>query len=104
MRGYHAYQLRTSGTHSLVIILPLEREPNNSEDRFAVAIKRRSDVVGHLPFNVVPVVSAFLRRGINKGLVEVTGVKANRGGGYVLYISLLWIDRQTEEARRRSSE
>ena len=73
-----------------MIILPLEREPNNSEDRFAVAIKRRSDVVGHLPFNVVPVVSAFLRRGINKGMVEVTGVKVNRGGGYGLEVPCIY--------------
>ena len=108
VRGYHAYQ--DIWDPFIGEVLPLEREPNNSEDRFAVAIKR-SDVVGHLPFNLTPVVSAFLRRGINKGLVEVTGVKVNcarrRRVGSALYISLLWIEilhRQTEEARRRSSE
>ena len=39
---------------------------------------------------MVPVVSAFLRRGINKGLVEVTGVKANRGGGYGLEVPCIY--------------
>ena len=62
---------------------------------------------------MVPVVSAFLQRGINKGLVEVTGVKANRGAAAdtgtgwkcLVYItSMIWIDRQTEEACRPSSE
>ena len=65
VRGYHAYQDILDPF--IGEVLPLEREPNNSEDRFAVAIKRRSDVVVHLPFNLAPVVSAFLRRGINKG-------------------------------------
>ena len=89
-------------------VLPLEREPNNPEDKFAVAIIRRSCVVGHLPFNLVPVVSAFLRRGVNKGVVEVTGTKVNCGAGYGLEIpytyhfhglKLYW---QTEGACRGS--
>ena len=49
----------------------------NSEDRFAVAIKQTGSVVGHVPFNLAPLVSAFLRRDVNKGLVEVTGPKIN---------------------------
>ena len=88
VRGYHAYQ--DIWDPFIGEVLPLEREPNNSGDRFAVAIKRRNDVVGHLPFNLAPVVSAFLRRGINKGLVEVTGVKVNRGGGYGLEVPCIY--------------
>ena len=56
VRGYHTYQ--DIWDPFIGEVLPLEREPNNSEDRFTVAIKRRSDVVGHLPFNLAPVYSA----------------------------------------------
>ena len=51
-----------------------------------VAILRRGSVVGHLPFNLAPVVSAFLRRDVNKGLVEVKGARVNCGAGYRLEI------------------
>ena len=84
VRGYHVYQ--DIWSPRIGEVLPLEREPDNSEDKFAVAIVRRSRVVGHLPFNLAPVASAFLRRGVNKGLVEVTGTKVNRGAGYGLEI------------------
>ena len=47
---------------------------------------RRGSVVGHLPFSLAPVVSAFLRRDVSKGLTEVTGTKVNRGAGYGLEI------------------
>ena len=84
--------------------MPLEREPNNSEDRFAITIKRTGSVVGHIPFNLAPLVSAFLRREVSKGLVEVTGKKINCGGGYGLeipctyhfYGAKLLIDKLTE--------
>ena len=67
-------------------MLPLQREPDNPEDNFAVAVIRRGNVVGHLPFNLAQVVSAFLRRDVNKGLVEVTGTMVNRGAGHGLEI------------------
>jgi len=67
-------------------ILPLERDPTNPEDRCAVAIKKDSRTVGHVPFNLAPVVSAFLRRPTNKGFAEVTGDRVNRGAGYGLEI------------------
>ena len=70
MRCYHAY--KDIWNPRIGEVLPLEREPNNSEDRFAVAIKRTGSVVGHVRFNIAPLVSAFLRRDVNKGLVEVT--------------------------------
>ena len=51
-------------------------------------IKKSSGTVGHVPFNLAPVtvVSAFLKRSSNKGLVEVTGSRVNRGAGYGLEI------------------
>ena len=60
VRGYHAH--KDVWNPRIGEVLPLEREPNNSEDRFAVAIKRTGSVVGHLPFNLAPLASAFLRR------------------------------------------
>ena len=56
-------------------VLPLEREPDNLDDVHAVAIKRAGRIVGHVPFNLAPTVSAFLRRSRNKCLVEVRGSK-----------------------------
>ena len=46
VRGYHVYQ--DIWNPRIGEALPLEREPDNSEDKFAVAIVRRSRVVGHL--------------------------------------------------------
>lgn len=84
IRGYHAYQDVWSPFTGEV--LPFEREPDNPEDVHAVAIKRAGRIVGHVPFNLAPTVSAFLRRSRNKCLVEVRGSKVNRGGGYGLEI------------------
>ena len=49
-------------------------------------IKRSGETVGHVPFNLAPIISAFLKRSCNKGLVEVTGNRVNRGAGYGLEI------------------
>ena len=84
IRGYHAYQ--TIWDPSLGDILRLEREPTNCKDRFAVAVMNGSVVVGHLPYNIAPTVSHFLKRSVNKGMVEVTGKRVNRGAGYGMEI------------------
>ena len=84
VRGYHAY--KESWEPFSGEVLPLEREPDNPEDRFAVAIKKRGQVVGHIPFNLAPTVSAFLSRTTNITLVEVTGSKVNRGASYGLEV------------------
>ena len=62
VRGFHAYQ----DIWNLHVgeVLSLEREQENPEDKFAVAIVRRGCVVGHIPFNLAPVVSAFLKRDV----------------------------------------
>ena len=59
--------------------LVLKREPTNSHDVHAVAVYYDNYVVGHIPYNIAPKVSAFLRRDVNKGFAEVTGDKVNRG-------------------------
>ena len=84
IRGYHAYMERWDPW--IGEVLPLEREPTNPEDKYAVAIKKSSGTVGHVPFNLAPVVSSFLKRSSNKGLVEVTGSRVNRGACYGLEI------------------
>lgn len=81
VRGNHAYQ--TVWDPKVGDVLRVEREPTNSKDRLAVAVMDdRSRVVGHVPFNLAPTLSNFLKRSVNKGTVEVTGQRVNRGGGY----------------------
>ena len=61
-----------------------ESQVANPEDQCAVAIKKSGATVRHVPFNLAPVISAFLKRSCNKGLVEVTGNRVNQGAGYGL--------------------
>ena len=75
IRGYHAYQ--TTWDPNLGDVLRLERVPTNCKDKFAVAVVNGSAVVGHLPYNKAPTVSHFLKRCVNKGMVEVTGKRIN---------------------------
>ena len=58
-------------------ILRLIPEPVNSVDRNAVAVKKQGRVVGHVPFNLAPIISLFLRRDVNKAFDRVTGGKIN---------------------------
>ncbi len=48
----------------------------------AVAVLKEGQVVGHIPCNISAIVSHFLSRDYNKAFAEVTGDRANRGGGY----------------------
>ncbi len=54
-------------------MLPLEGEP--IEDHHAVAIKNSSGTVGHVPFNIAPVVSSLLQRSSNKVTGKVAMVQ-----------------------------
>ena len=56
----------------------------NSVDRNAVAVMKEGRVVGHVPFNLAPIISLFLRRDVKKAFARVTGGKVNRGAGYGL--------------------
>ena len=67
-------------------ILLLKREPDNLVDVSAVAIWKEDKIVGHVPYNIASVISQSLRRDCNKGLVQVTGNKVNRGAGYGLEV------------------
>ena len=80
IRGYHAYM--ESWTPVLNEELLLKREPTNDKDKNAIAVLNEEDMVGHVPFNLAPYISAFLRRDTNSGFAKVTGEKINRGAGY----------------------
>ena len=110
IRGYHAYMERWEPW--IGEVLPLEREPTNPEDKCAVAIKKCGETVGHVPFNLAPVVSASLKRSSNKGLTEVTGNRVNCGAGYGLeipckyhfYGSKLYIERLKSTVEKQRSD
>lgn len=46
------------------------------------------NIVRHIPYTsyIAPLISYFLVRGSNKGVVEVTGVRVNRGAGMSLEV------------------
>ena len=44
-------------------ILTCERELDNSEDRYAVAIRKDEDIIGHIPRKNSFLCSIFIRRG-----------------------------------------
>ena len=88
IRGYHAY--KDVWMPVLNEELVLKREPANIVDINAVAVKKEDDIVGHVPFNLAPFVSAFLWHGTNSGFAKVTGDKVNRGAGYGLEIPCVY--------------
>ena len=80
IRGYHAYQ--DVWQPSMDEVLLLQREPTNAKDAQAVAVKKSTVVVGHVPTNLSVLFFQFLSRTCNKATVEVTGAVVNRGAGY----------------------
>ena len=61
IRGYHVY--RHIWSAAVGEVLSCEREPTNSRDRYAVAVKKDEVAIGHLPCKVSRICSLFLRRG-----------------------------------------
>ena len=53
-----------------IIMLRLIPEPTNSVDGNAVAVMK-GQAVGHVPFNLSPIISLFLRRDVTKLLLEL---------------------------------
>ena len=76
--GYHAYM--ELWVPIVDECLRLERKETNQHNRNAVAVTlEQGTVVGHVPFNLAPVLSQLLRRTSNKGTAKVSGEKVNRG-------------------------
>ena len=61
IHGYHVYKEMWRAT--IGEELECDRQPENSSDRYAVAVKRSGVVIGHLPRKLSRVCSLFLRRG-----------------------------------------
>ena len=88
IRGNHAYMDIWTPVMNEELIL--KREPTNERDRNAVAVLKEETLVGHVPFNLAPFISAFLRRDTNSGFAKVVGEKVNRGAGYGLEIPCVY--------------
>ena len=67
------------GHQSLAKSCPLKRELTNNYDRFAVAVLKDGEVVGHVPRTLSKTTSFFLRYDGNVVFCEVTGERVNRG-------------------------
>jgi hypothetical protein len=59
----------------------------------ANAVNETVDVVGHIPKNMAPYVSKFLKRASNSASVTVKGKRINRGAGYGLEIPCVYTFR-----------
>lgn len=61
IRSYHIYKdiWETADGEELLC----EREPHNDHDRYAVAVKKKGGIIGHLPRKIARVCSLLLRRG-----------------------------------------
>ena len=83
-----------------------DREPLNEKDGNAVAVVRplsrnfteaehpntvSEEIVGHIPLQMSPYVSKFLKRRTNNGKAIITGKRVNRGAGYGLEIPCSYI-------------
>ena len=79
VRGYHDYKNIWQPTVGEVLVL--KREPANDKNSLAVCIEKHGQVVGHVPRNLAPLISYFLVREVNKGMVEIKGQPVNRGAG-----------------------
>ena len=88
VRGYHAYQDKWLPVKGDVLLLA--REPTNATDKLAVAVIKSGDVVGHVPYNLAPTLSQFLRRDFNKAVATVTGDRVNRRAGYGLEVPCIY--------------
>ena len=81
VRGYRAY-IMEHWTPVAGQELLLKQVPTNDHDAYAVAVYYDGQVVGHVPNNLAAILSAFLRKEVNKGFAEVTVDRVNRGAGY----------------------
>ena len=89
IKGYHAYM--TKWTLKNGKTLKAQPEPEHEYDKYAVAVERYGDVVGHLSkgrsAHFAKTVSYFLRASNeNCCQVEVTGKRVNLGDGKGLQI------------------
>ena len=84
VRGLHAYKhvwdLRRGE------VLALKRKPENSTDKWAIAVVRNDLVMGYVPYEIAATISHFLKGDLNKGTVKITGTQINRGACFGLEV------------------
>ena len=110
VRGLHAY--KDIWDPRIGEVLALKREPENSTDKWAVAVVRSDLVVGHVPYEIAATISHSLKRDFNKGTVEITGTRINRGAGlglevpctYRLYGPAAYIQKAQEVIESSTTE
>ena len=79
VRGHHVYCQEWAPVIGEVLALKLQ--PDNTYDKFAVAVIKNDQFVSHIPKPVSRAVSYFLSREGHSSLCEVTGNRLNRGVG-----------------------
>ena len=72
VRGYHIY--RTIWQAAVGEVLTCKREYNSDRDRYAVAVLKNDNIIGHLPKKLSKLCSLFLKRG-GEISCKVTGSK-----------------------------
>lgn len=88
VRGQHAYQDIWQPTVGETLLL--RREPTNEKDSLAVSVIMDGMIVGHMPYDLAPLISYFLMREVNKGFVQITGPRVNRGAGMGLEVPCIY--------------
>ena len=78
VRGVHAY--KDLWEPRIGEVLQLQRELDNSQDKLGIAVLKSGRVVGHIPKNLAPIFSPFLKRSCNKAVDEITGNKTQSWG------------------------
>ena len=76
IRGFHVY--KDWWTPTCGEILPLQPEPENAEDKNAVAVLKES------------IITHFISKPTNRGSVDVSGKAVNRGGGLGMEIPCVY--------------
>ena len=84
IRGFHVY--KDWWTTTCGEILPLQPEPENAEDKNAVAMLKESRVIGHIPYHLANtkdrtrIITHFISKPANRGSAEFSGKAVSRGG------------------------
>ena len=72
VRGYPYCARMVS--HYIRQVRSIKREPDNPYNSHAVTVYCKSCTIGHVPYNLAPTYSAFLRREVNKGVAVAVGL------------------------------
>ena len=90
IRGHHI--LKNIWTPEIGDVLMCVREPENSYDKNAVALKkcRTGPTIGHISRDLSSAVSSFLCNDVNKATSVVTGKRMNRGTGFGLEVPCVY--------------